>query len=215
MAGPLAVAVGNAGDPLVEALVAGANKMKVGPTDRDWGADMGPVVTRQHLDGLLANIDKSAKEGAKVVRDGRGIKVAEAPNGFYLGPTIFDHAAPEMYISKTELFGPVLSVTRAGTFEEAIAMTNQSEFGNGAVIYTNDGHAAREFKHRAGAGMIGINVGVPAPMAMFPFTGHKASFFGDTHIQGKDGIRFFTQEKMILTRWHASAAAGEFVTTRG
>lgn len=215
MAGPLAVAVGNAGDALVEAMIARANKMRVGPTDREWGADMGPVTTRQHLDGLLANIDKGVKEGARLVRDGRGITVAEAPNGFYLGPTVFDRVQPEMFVSKTELFGPVLSVTRVSDLERAIELTNQSPYGNGAVIFTTSGRAAREFKHRAGAGMIGVNIGVPAPMAMFPFTGHKASFFGDVHIQGQDGIRFYTKQKMILSRWHAESRAGEFVTTRG
>jgi malonate-semialdehyde dehydrogenase (acetylating)/methylmalonate-semialdehyde dehydrogenase len=215
MAGPLAVAVGDAADVLVDALVASADKMKVGPTDRDWGADMGPVTTRQNLDGLLANIEKGVQEGARLARDGRDVKIAEAPNGFYLGPTIFDDVQPGMHVAEAELFGPVLSVTRAKDLDEAIALTNRSEYGNGAVIYTRSGRAAREFKHGAGAGMIGINIGVPAPMAMFPFTGHKASFFGDVHIQGKDGIRFYTQQKMILTRWHAGGGAGEFVTTRG
>jgi len=215
MAGSLAVAVGGAGDPLVEKLTAAAEKMKVGPTDRDWGADMGPVITRQHLDGLLENIDKGLKEGAKLARDGRGVKPAETPNGFYLGPTVFDQVDPAMHVAQTELFGPVLGVTRVGSLDEAIALTHESPYGNGAVIYTRSGRAAREFKHRAAAGMIGINVGVPAPMAMFPFTGHDASFFGDLHIQGKEGIAFYTQQKMILTRWHDGGGAGEFVTTRG
>lgn len=215
MAGSLAVAVGEAGDPVVDRLVANADQMKVGPTDRDWDADMGPVITRQHLDGLLANIDQGTKEGARLARDGRSVKVTEAPNGFYLGPTIFDHVEPQMHVAKTELFGPVLSVARVKDLDEAIEMTNSHPYGNGAVIYTRSGRAAREFKHRAGAGMIGINVGVPAPMAMFPFTGHDASFFGDLHIQGREGIAFYTQQKMIMTRWHDGGGAGEFVTTRG
>ncbi|MBK8267302.1 MAG: CoA-acylating methylmalonate-semialdehyde dehydrogenase [Planctomycetes bacterium] len=220
MAGSHAVAVGKIGDTLVKALAAGADKMKVGPTDRDWGADMGPVITREHLNGVLANIEKGAKEGAKLARDGRGLKVADAPNGFYMGPTILDHLTPEMHVSKTELFGPVLGVTRVASLDEAIELTNKNPYGNGAVLYTRSGHAAREFKHRAGAGMIGINVGVPAPMAMFAFTGHDASFFGDLHMQGKEGIMFYTQQKMIMSRWHAegsasSGGAGEFVTTRG
>lgn len=215
MAGSLAVAIGKAGDPLVEALVASADRVKVGPTDRDWGADMGPVITRQHLDGLLSNIDKGLSDGARLVRDGRSAKVAECPDGFYLGPTIFDRVEPGMHAATTELFGPVLGVSRVGTLDEAIEMTNRDPFGNGAVIYTRSGRAAREFKHRAGAGMIGINVGVPAPMAMFPFTGQDASFFGDVHLQGKEGISFYTQQKMIMTRWHDEGGAGEFVTTRG
>jgi malonate-semialdehyde dehydrogenase (acetylating)/methylmalonate-semialdehyde dehydrogenase len=224
MAGSLAVAIGKAADPLVNSLVASANRMKIGRTDIDDGRDarttpdMGPVTTKVHLEALLANIDKGAKEGAKLARDGRGVKVPDAPNGFYLGPTIFDHVEPGMHVSKTELFGPVLSVSRVKDLDEAIALTHGSQYGNGAVIYTRDGHAAREFKHRAGAGMIGINVGVPAPMAMFPFTGAKGSFFGDLHIQGREGIMFYTQHKMILSRWHAAGSgpgAGEFVTTRG
>ncbi len=215
MAGPLVVAVGDVGDRLVESLVASAEKMKVGPTDRDWGADMGPVVTQQHLESIEANIDKGVKEGAKLARDGRGLKVPDAPGGFYLGPTVFDGTTPEMHVSTTEFFGPTVSVLRVSDLDEAIELTNRSEFGNGSVIYTRDGRAAREFKHRAGAGMIGINIGVPAPMAMFPFTGHNASFFGDTHIQGMDGIRFYTSQKMIMSRWMSGGAAGEFVTTRG
>ncbi|HKQ48086.1 MAG TPA: CoA-acylating methylmalonate-semialdehyde dehydrogenase [Phycisphaerae bacterium] len=215
MAGSLAIAVGKAADPVVKTLVANADRMTVGRTDRPHEVDMGPVVTRQHLDGILANIEKGAKEGAKLARDGRSIKVADAPNGFYLGPTIFDHVSPEMHAAKCELFGPVLSVSRVATLDEAIEQTNKSPFGNGAVIYTRDGHAAREFKHRAGAGMIGINVGVPAPMAMFPFTGAKASFFGDLHMQGKEGIAFYTQQRMIMSRWQPGGAGGEFVTTRG
>lgn len=215
MAGSLAVAIGKAADPLVEKLSAAAAKLKVGRTDIPSDAQMGPVVTQQHLDGLLANIDKGVKEGAKLARDGRGVKVDGANGGYYLGPTIFDHVAPQMHVSQAELFGPVLSVSRVGTLDEAINLTNQSPFGNGAVIYTRDGHAAREFKHRAGAGMIGINVGVPAPMAMFAFTGVKGSFFGDIHMQGREGIAFYTQQRMILSRWHQDSHAGEFVTTRG
>jgi malonate-semialdehyde dehydrogenase (acetylating)/methylmalonate-semialdehyde dehydrogenase len=216
MAGSLAVAIGQAADPLVNSLVASANRMKVGRTDVPGDADMGPVTTRPHLEGLLANIEKGTREGARLARDGRGVRVADAPEGFYLGPTIFDHVQPEMHVSKTELFGPVLGVTRVKDLDEAIALTHGSLYGNGAVIYTRDGHAAREFKHRAGAGMIGINVGVPAPMAMFPFTGAKGSFFGDLHIQGKEGIAFYTQSRMILSRWHGGGGgAGEFVTTRG
>jgi malonate-semialdehyde dehydrogenase (acetylating)/methylmalonate-semialdehyde dehydrogenase len=215
MAGSLAVAVGAAADPLIEGLVGAADRLKVGRTDVGPGPQMGPVITRRHLDGLLANIDKGVGEGAKLVRDGRDVKVPDAPKGFFLGPTVFDRVAPEMHVAETELFGPVLGVARVGSLDEAIALTHKSPFGNGAVIYTRDGHAAREFKHRAGAGMIGINVGVPAPMAMFPFTGHKASFFGDLHMQGRDGIAFYTQKKMILSRWHTDSHAGEFVTTRG
>ncbi len=215
MAGSLAVAVASAGDSVVQALTASADRMKVGRTDIPSDADMGAVITRQHRDGLIANIDKGLSEGAKLARDGRGIKVAGAPEGFYIGPTILDHVGPDSFAGRTELFGPVLSVTRVGSLDEAIELTRRNPFGNGAVLYTRSGRAAREFKYRAGAGMIGINVGVPAPMAMFPFTGHDASFFGDLHIQGREGIQFYTQQRMIMTRWHPGGQAGEFVTTRG
>ncbi|MFQ5424948.1 MAG: CoA-acylating methylmalonate-semialdehyde dehydrogenase [Phycisphaerae bacterium] len=214
MAGSLAVAVASAGDSVVQALIASADRMKVGRTDIPSDTDMGPVITRQHCDGLIANIDKGLSEGAKLARDGRGVKISDAPEGFYIGPTILDHVAPDSFAGRTELFGPVLSVTRVGSLDEAIELTRRSPFGNGAVLYTRSGRAAREFKHRAGAGMIGINVGVPAPMAMFPFTGHDASFFGDLHIQGREGIQFYTRQRMIMTRWHPGGHAGEFVTTR-
>jgi malonate-semialdehyde dehydrogenase (acetylating)/methylmalonate-semialdehyde dehydrogenase len=201
MAGSLALPVGDAADELIPRLVEASKAMKVGPTDGDDAPDMGPLISADHLARVKGLIDKGEKEGATVALDGRQIK---HDKGFFLGPTIFDKAKPDMTIVQEEIFGPVLSVVRVKTIEDAIAVGDQCPYGNGAVIYTNSGRAAREFKHRFNAGMIGINVGVPAPMAWFPFTGWNRSFFGDLHIQGTESIQFYTQQKMTMTRWFAS-----------
>ena len=201
MAGSLAIPVGEAAEELIPQLVASSGKMSVGPTDGDSNPDMGPLVSREHLNKVKSLIEKGAKEGAAIALDGREIAAAKADKGFFLGPTIFDHAKPEMTIVKEEIFGPVLSVVRARTLEDAIEVGKKCPYGNGAVIYTNSGRSAREFKRHFNAGMIGVNVGVPAPMAWFPFTGWNNSFFGDLHIQGSEGIQFYTQQKMTMTRW--------------
>lgn len=201
MAGSLAVPVGDAAEELMPRLVASAEKMSVGRTDGDVSPDMGPVISSDHLRRIQSLIGNGVSEGANLVLDGRRVEVKEAPSGFYLGPTIFDKAQPEMSIVREEIFGPVLSVVRVKTIEDALELGKNCPYGNGAVIYTNDGRAARQFKRYFNAGMIGINVGVPAPMAWFPFTGWNASFFGDLHIQGKEGIAFYTQQKMTMTRW--------------
>ena len=177
MAGSLALPVGSAADELMPRLIAATEKMKVGPTDGTAKPDMGPLVSADHLAKVRSYIDAGEKEGAKLSLDGRKLSVAEAPRGFFLGPTIFDHAKAEMKIVKEEIFGPVLSVVRVADIEEAIALGDNCEFGNGAVIFTNSGRTAREFKQRFNAGMIGINVGVPASMAWFSFTGWNRSFF--------------------------------------
>lgn len=203
MAGSLAVMVGKAGDTFIPELVQSSSKMKVGRTDTTEGdgPDMGPVISSEHMKKIKSMIAAGEKEGAKVALDGRNLSVKDAPNGFFVGPTIIDHAKPEMSVVKEEIFGPVLSVVRLETVEDAIELGKNCPYGNGAVIYTNSGRAAREFKRHFNAGMIGINVGVPAPMAWFPFTGWNASFYGDLHIQGKEGIAFYTQQKMTMTRW--------------
>jgi len=204
MAGSLAIPVGEAADALLPQLAEAASSMKVGRTDlQDSQPDMGPVITADHLNRIRSLVDKGDSEGAKVLVDGRKLKVKDAPEGFFFGPTIIDNAKPEMTVVREEIFGPVLSVVRAKTIEDAIELGNACPYGNGAVIFTQSGRAAREFKHRFNAGMIGINVGVPAPMAWFPFTGWNASFFGDLHIQGREGIQFYTQQKMTMTRWFA------------
>ena len=205
MAGSLAVPVGKAADELIPHLVEASAKMKVGPTDGEVHPDMGPLVTKEHLEKVKGLINKGEKEGAQVALDGRSVSLSGAgaghKNGFFLGPTILDHAKPEMSVVREEIFGPVLSVVRVDSLEGALALGRDCPYGNGAVMYTNSGRAAREFKRHFNAGMIGINVGVPAPMAWFPFTGWNASFFGDLHIQGSEGIQFYTQQKMTMTRW--------------
>jgi malonate-semialdehyde dehydrogenase (acetylating)/methylmalonate-semialdehyde dehydrogenase len=184
--------------------------MKVGRTDVDGNPDMGPVISADHLKRVKSLIELGAKEGADIALDGRDLKVPDAPNGFFLGPTIIDKAEPQMSVVKEEIFGPVLSVVRVKTIEDAINLGKECPYGNGAVIYTNSGRAAREFKRYFNAGMIGINVGVPAPMAWFPFTGWNASFFGDLHIQGREGIAFYTQQKMTMTRWFDGKPSKKF-----
>lgn len=204
MAGSLAVAVGSAGDPLVDGLVDLGKSMSVGASDPGASSTaesigMGPLIREEHRQRVASYLDIAKEDGASVALDGRD--AAAGHDGFVLGPSVVDRVAPDMRVAKEEIFGPVLSVSRVGTLEEALALGDACEYGNGAVIFTRDGYAAREFKRRFNAGMIGVNVGVPAPMAWFPFTGWNRSFFGDLHIQGKEGIHFYTRQKVTLTRW--------------
>ena len=202
MAGSTAITVGAAADRLLPSLVDVARKIKVGRTDQPaTQPDMGPVITAQHRDRVLNLVASGEQEGGKVIADGRGVKVSEAPRGFYLGATIVDGVQQTMTLAREEVFGPVLNIMRMDDLDRAIEITNASAFGNGAAIFTNSGKAAREFKHRVKAGMVGINVGVPATMAMFPFTGWDDSFYGDLHIQGREAVQFYTQQKVITTRW--------------
>ena len=207
MAGSTALPVGKAAEKLLPSLIEAARAIKVGPTDRAAQPDMGPVITAQHRDRVMTLVASGEKEGAKVVCDGRGVKIADAPNGFYVGATIVDNVQNNMTLAREEVFGPVLNVMRMDNLDDAIAQANKSSFGNGASIFTNSGMAAREFKHRVKAGMIGINVGVPATMAMFPFTGWDDSFYGDLHIQGKESVQFYTQQKVVSTRWFSEGVA--------
>ncbi|HEY0548866.1 MAG TPA: CoA-acylating methylmalonate-semialdehyde dehydrogenase [Verrucomicrobiae bacterium] len=202
MAGSTAITVGAAAERLLPTLVDAANAIKVGRTDIAASQpDMGPVITAPHRERVMSLVASGEKEGAKILCDGRSVKVPDAPKGFYLGATIVDQVQRDMTIAREEVFGPVLNVMRMDDLDHAIEQANKSAFGNGAAIFTNSGKAAREFKHRVKAGMIGINVGVPATMAMFPFTGWDESFFGDLHIQGKEGVQFYTQQKVVSTRW--------------
>jgi malonate-semialdehyde dehydrogenase (acetylating)/methylmalonate-semialdehyde dehydrogenase len=201
MAGSTALTVGAAADKLLPSLVEAARNIRVGPTDRVAQPDMGPVITAAHRDKVTSLVSSGEKEGAKVICDGRGVKIADAPKGFYVGATIVDHVVDGMHIAKEEVFGPVLNVMRMDDLNMAIELANRSNYGNGAAIFTQNGNAAREFKQRVKAGMVGINVGVPATMAMFPFTGWDESFYGDLHIQGREGVQFFTQQKVVSTRW--------------
>ena len=204
MAGSIAVPVGKIADDLVEGLCTVGKKMKVGPTDGGAAVDMGPLITKAHRDKVATYLDVAKAEGANVALDGRAFDLPG--NGFLLGPSVVDHVKSSMRLAKEEIFGPVLSVVRTDDLDHALAIGRECEYGNGACIFTRSGHAAREFKRRFNAGMIGINVGVPAPMAWFPFTGWNKSFFGDLHIQGTEGIAFYTQQKMTMTRWFKSAS---------
>jgi len=201
MAGSTAVVVGGAEKTLLPTLVAATRRIKLGPTDREAQPDMGPVITRQHRDRVQELISRGEQQGAKVLADGRGATVSEAPGGFYVGATILDQVQSGMLVAKEEIFGPVLNVMHMDDLDAAIELVNQSSYGNGASIFTRSGKAAREFKHRAKAGMIGINIGVPASMAWFPFSGWNESFFGDLHMQGREGVQFFTQQKVTTSRW--------------
>jgi malonate-semialdehyde dehydrogenase (acetylating)/methylmalonate-semialdehyde dehydrogenase len=176
--------------------------MKVGPTDGGADVDMGPVITPDHLERVSSYLDIGLAEGATLALDGRSIR--NNGEGFLLGPSVLDRVEPSMRVAKEEIFGPVLSVIRVADLDQALALGKNCSYGNGASIFTRSGWAARQFKHHFNAGMIGINVGVPAPMAWFPFTGWNRSFFGDLHIQGTESIQFYTQQKLTMTRWFAS-----------
>ena len=201
MAGSTALVVGSAAAKLLPDLVSAAKAIKVGPTDRSAQPHMGALITAAHRDRVAGLVDGGEAEGAKIIQDGRALRVPEAPSGFYLGPTIVDDVREHMALAREEVFGPVLNVMRMDDLDAAIETANRSAFGNGAAIFTNSGLAAREFKHRVKAGMVGINVGVPATMAMFPFTGWDDSFFGDLHIQGKEAVQFYTRQKVVSSRW--------------
>jgi len=203
MAGSVAVPVGRIADDLVEGLCNIGRSMKVGPTDNGDEVDMGPLISKAHRDRVASYLDVAKEEGADVALDGRSFDLPG--NGFLLGPSVVDRVHPAMRLAKEEVFGPVLSVIRTDDLDEALALGRECEFGNGACIFTNSGWAARQFKRHFNAGMIGVNVGVPAPMAWFPFTGWNKSFFGDLHIQGVEGVQFYTQQKMTLTRWFKSS----------
>jgi malonate-semialdehyde dehydrogenase (acetylating)/methylmalonate-semialdehyde dehydrogenase len=189
-------------DSLVERLCQTAKEMKVGATDGGADVDMGPVITREHLERVAGYLDVGRVEGAEVVLDGRAAMPADG--GFLIGPSVLDRVKPAMRVAREEIFGPVLSVMRVDDLETALAIGRDCPYGNGASIFTRSGWAARQFKHHFNAGMIGINVGVPAPMAWFSFTGWNSSFFGDLHIQGTESVQFYTQQKMTMTRWFAS-----------
>lgn len=201
MAGSSVLTVGDRGRHVLPELVKAARAMTVGRTDVDAQPGMGAVITAAHRDRVRSLVDDGERAGAKVIADGRGVKVADAPNGFYLGATIVEDVRAEMKLAQEEVFGPVLNVVHMADLEQAIAQANTSSYGNGAAIFTRSGAAAREFKHRVKAGMIGINVGVPAPMSMFPFSGWNESFFGDLHMQGRAGVQFYTQPKVTTSRW--------------
>jgi malonate-semialdehyde dehydrogenase (acetylating)/methylmalonate-semialdehyde dehydrogenase len=198
MACSAVVVVGDGGE-FVNALKEKADELIIG-NGLDEEVLLTPVIREQHRKKVLSYIDKGLKEGAVLVRDGRK-EMNEKEKGYFLGPTIFDHVSPEMTIAKDEIFAPVLSLLRAKDLDEGLEYIRKSRYGNGATIYTKDARAVRQFREEADAGMLGINVGVPATMAFFPFSGWKDSFYGDLHVNGKDGVNFYTRKKMITSRF--------------
>jgi malonate-semialdehyde dehydrogenase (acetylating) / methylmalonate-semialdehyde dehydrogenase len=210
MAISVAVAVGSAGDRLIEALRPMIAALRVGPGTAE-GIEMGPLITREHLERVRSYVDLGVQEGAALIVDGRKQVVAGHEAGFYLGATLFDRVQPHMRIYKEEIFGPVLVVVRAPDLDAALKLVNEHEFGNGAAIFTNDGNAARRFSHSVQAGMVGINVPIPVPMAFHSFGGWKRSLFGDLHVHGPDGVRFYTRLKTVTSRWpNAAPSSSDF-----
>ncbi len=211
MAISVAVAVGTAGDLLVEKLAPRIRGLKIGPFS-DPEAQMGPLITKQAYERVKGYVDIGVKEGADLVVDGRELKLQGYENGFFLGGCLFDHVTPQMRIYKEEIFGPVLSVVRTQDYEQALDLVNAHEFGNGTAIFTRDGDAARDFASRAKIGMVGINVPIPVPLAFYSFGGWKRSLFGDHHMHGSEGVRFYTRMKTVTSRWPKGIRAGaEFV----
>jgi malonate-semialdehyde dehydrogenase (acetylating)/methylmalonate-semialdehyde dehydrogenase len=200
MALPVVVVQEEIADQLVKCLVDLSKKIKIGPAYHK-DSTLGPVATEKHRLSILNWIDKGIEEGADLILDGRDVKVEGFENGFYVGPTIFDNVTPEMTVGQREIFGPVICVKRVKDFEEGLALMNSNPYANGSVIYTQSGYYAREFSKRTDGGMVGINVGIPVPVGVFPFSGHKNSFFGDLHCLGKDAVRFFTESKCVTTKW--------------
>ena len=191
------VAVEPIASALVEKIKSRMSSIKTG--DGTQGSDMGPLVTKVHRDKVASYIEAGSKEGATVVVDGRTLEIAG--DGFWLGPTLFDNVNPEMSIYKDEIFGPVLSIIRVNTYDEALNLVNSHQYGNGTAIFTNDGGAARRFQNEVEAGMVGINVPIPVPMAYYSFGGWKNSLFGDSHAHGTEGVHFFTRGKVVTSRW--------------
>jgi malonate-semialdehyde dehydrogenase (acetylating)/methylmalonate-semialdehyde dehydrogenase len=194
------LAVGEAGDRLIEGVQARIEKLKVGPGDEP-GVEMGPLVTRAHLDRVRGYVDAGVSEGATLVADGRNLVVDGHEEGFFLGPTLFDQVTPEMSIYTDEIFGPVLSTVRLDHFEEAIRLINENPYGNGTAIFTNDGGAARKFQQEIQVGMVGINVPIPVPLSFYSFGGWKDSIFGSHAIYGPEGVHFYTRQKVVISRW--------------
>ncbi|MDH3307934.1 MAG: aldehyde dehydrogenase family protein, partial [Acidimicrobiia bacterium] len=203
------VAVGSAGDALMEVLDRRAREVKVGSGRQD-GVDMGPIVTAQSRDRIVGLIDAGERQGGKITVDGRGLVVAGYENGFFVGPTVIDQVTTGMDVYTNEVFGPVLSVLRSSTVDDAIDLINANPYGNGTAIFTSDGGAARRFMRGVNVGMIGINVPVPVPMAFHSFGGWKDSLFGEHHMHGPDGVRFFTRGKVVTSRWPDTIHAASF-----
>jgi malonate-semialdehyde dehydrogenase (acetylating)/methylmalonate-semialdehyde dehydrogenase len=200
LAGALVVAVGDVYEPLEKMLFEAASNLTVGD-GMDETVQMGPVVTQKSLDRIRGYIEKGIEEGARLLLDGRELQMEGNSDGYFIGPTIFTDVTPEMAIAREEIFGPVMGIVRVDDFDQAVEVIHSSPYGNAASIFTTSGKWAREFKYRVQAGNLGINIGIAAPVASFPFSGMKDSFFGDLHGQGRDAIEFFTDRKVVITRW--------------
>ena len=200
LAGSVLVGVGEAYGPMKERLLDRAASLRMGYGLED-GVEMGPVVSRPHRDNVVEFINQGAKEGPDLLLDGRAASVAEYPDGHWIGPTVFEGVAPEMTLGKEEIFGPVAGLARARSVDEAVELMHKVHYGNSTGIFTSSGKAAREFRYKAGISMIGVNIGVAAPMAFFPFGGARSSFFGDLKAQGRDAIDFYTDKRVVISRW--------------
>jgi malonate-semialdehyde dehydrogenase (acetylating)/methylmalonate-semialdehyde dehydrogenase len=201
MAISVVVAVDPVGDELVSRIAERARSLRVGDGRR--GVDMGPLVTGEHRDRVAGYLDAGVRDGAALVVDGRDLTPDGAEGGFWLGPTVFDHVRPGTSVYDDEIFGPVLSVVRVGSYDEALALVNANPYGNGTAVFTRDGRAARHYQEEVQVGMVGINVPIPVPAAFYSFGGWKASLFGDTHAYGADGVAFYTRGKVVTSRWPA------------
>jgi len=207
MAISVAVAVGSAGDQLVGHLAPRVRALKIG-AGHHADVEMGPLVTRQHLEKVTGYVERGVAEGARLVVDGRGVKLQGYEGGFFIGGCLFDNVTPDMTIYRQEIFGPVLSIVRAPDFDTALRLVNGHEYGNGAAIFTRDGDTARTFGYRVQVGMVGVNVPIPVPMAYHSFGGWKQSLFGDHHMHGKEGVRFYTRLKTVTSRWPTGPSQG-------
>ncbi len=217
MALPVVVAQESIADRLVALLVSYASDLRMGP-GYESHSELGPVVSENRRQSILGWIETGVKEGASLVLDGRDWVAKGFEKGFFLGPTILDHVKPGMTVGDTEIFGPVVCIKRVSSFEEGLRLMNANAFANGSIIFTQSGYYSREFSMRSDAGMVGVNVGIPVPVGMFPFAGHKKSFFGDLHVLGKDGIRFYTESKVVTSKWfhpETVATAGKVDTWEG
>ena len=202
------VTVGDVADRLLPAITERIGRLTVGP-GTDGASEMGPLVTKTHRDRVAGYVSTGGDEGAEVVVDGRTFRAPDGhEDGFWLGPCLLDHVTPEMSVYQDEIFGPVLSVVRVDTFDEAIALVNDNPYGNGTAVFTNDGGAARRFQHEIEVGMVGINVPIPVPMAYYSFGGWKSSLFGDSHVHGTEGVHFYTRGKVVTARWRDPVARG-------
>jgi malonate-semialdehyde dehydrogenase (acetylating)/methylmalonate-semialdehyde dehydrogenase len=204
MAISVVVAVGSIADDLVASIATRTRDIRVGPS-LDERSEMGPLVTEVHRDRVRDAVDAGVSAGAALVVDGRGLRVAGHDDGFYLGPCLFDAVTPEMALYRDEIFGPVLAVVRVGSYADAVRLLAENPYANGAAIFTRDGGAARRFAHEVDAGMVGVNVPIPVPMAYYSFGGSKQSLFGDTHVHGTEGVHFYTRGKVVTTRWEDPA----------